>query len=196
MNLPLPVAVGIWVVVGLLLLVVVLTGRRRLATRTSAVVPPPLAVPAAPGEVLAGPFDAVYVSSTLAGDWLARVGAHGLGDRSAAAVTVHEQGVVVARRGAPDLFVPAAAVTAAGTAPGMAGKYVGKDGLVVITWTAPASAVDAPVALDTGLRTLRAADRAPLLAAVRTLVAPAAPETSGPDPDPSGTPGTDPKEPL
>ncbi|MEK8228952.1 hypothetical protein NKG05_27800 [Oerskovia sp. M15] len=39
MNLPLPVAVGIWVVIGLVLLAVVFLGRRRMTTRTADVVP-------------------------------------------------------------------------------------------------------------------------------------------------------------
>lgn len=171
MNLPLPVAVGIWVVIGLVLLAVVFLGRKRLTTRTADTVPAPPAVPGGDlGEVLAGPLPATYVSSTLAGDWLARVGAHRLGDRSAATVTVHRTGVLVERQGAPDLFLAASALEAVTLAPGMAGKYVGKDGLVVVTWTVPAAG-DAPgTRLDSGLRTQRTSDRATLLHAVRELL--------------------------
>lgn len=175
MNLPVPVAVAIWVVVAALLLLGVLTGRRRLAGRTRTLVPEPPAVPAELGAALLGPLEATYVSSTLSGDWLARVGAHGLGDRAAATVSVHEAGVLVRRAGARDVFVPAAAVRGSGLAPGMAGKYVGADGLVVVSWEVPADGdVPAPVTLDTGLRTRYAADRARLVEAVRRL-APATP---------------------
>lgn len=171
MNLPLPVAVGIWVVIGLVLLSVVFVGLKRLTTRTAQTVPAPAPAPAGDlGEVLAGPFSAVYVSSTLAGDWLARVGAHRLGFRSNATVTVHRDGVLVARQGAPDLFVPASALVGVSLAPGMAGKYVGKDGLVVLTWTVPAAGGAPETRLDTGLRTQLAPDRATLLNAVRELV--------------------------
>ncbi|MDF2847117.1 MAG: hypothetical protein K0R97_1099 [Oerskovia sp.] len=171
MNLPLPVAVGIWVVIGLVLLAVVFVGLKRLTTRTAQTVPAPPAVPDGDlGEVVAGPLTAVYVSSTLAGDWLARVGAHRLGFRSNATVTVHRGGVLIARQGAPDLFLAASALEAVTLAPGMAGKYVGKDGLVVLTWTVPAAG-DAPATrLDTGLRTQLAPDRATLLNAVRELL--------------------------
>jgi len=170
-NLPLPVAVGIWVVIGLVLLSVVFVGLKRLTTRTAQTVPAPAPAPAGDlGEVLAGPFSAVYVSSTLAGDWLARVGAHRLGFRSNATVTVHRDGVLVARQGAPDLFVPASALVGVSLAPGMAGKYVGKDGLVVLTWTVPAAGGAPETRLDTGLRTQLAPDRATLLNAVRELV--------------------------
>lgn len=188
MNLPQPVAVGIWVVLGVVLLTLVLVGRRRLAGRSAGVVPTPPAVPAeaARGAVVLGPLDALYVSSTLAGDWLARVGAHGLGDRSRAVVTVHEAGLHVARSGAPDLWVPAGAVSGAALTPGMAGKFVGKDAIVVVSWAVPAEPVPAtdgaapvtggdasppgPVLLDTGLMPRHDDDVPRLLDAVLALV--------------------------
>jgi hypothetical protein len=173
MNMPLPVAVGIWVVLAVLLLILVLTGRRRLARRTHTVVPVPPAPPADPADLGAlrrGPVPATYVSSTLAGDWLARVGAHGLGDRSDAEATVYDAGVLITRTGAPTVFVPRSALRGAGLAPGMAGKYVGADGLVVVTWQVPADARADAVDLDTGLRTRYATDRARLVDAVRHLM--------------------------
>ncbi|MCF4120751.1 hypothetical protein L1785_07150 [Antribacter sp. KLBMP9083] len=193
MNLPLPLAVGIWVVLGLALLLLVLTGRRRLAQRTRAVVPVPPAAPApeALGALRAGPVEAVYVSSTLAGDWLARVGAHGLGDRAAARVTVHDAGVLVEREGADDVFAPVATLRGAGLAPGMAGKYVGADGLVVITWEVPAADGVEAALLDTGLRTRRATDRGTLVDAVRHLVAAQTlypPASTTPSSPPTATP--------
>ena len=215
MNLPQPVAVGIWVVLGIALLALVLVGRRRLAGRSVGVVPAPPAVPGAGdrGAVALGPLDALYVSSTLAGDWLARVGAHGLGDRSRAVVTVHDGGLHVVRTGAPELWVPAAAVEGAALTPGMAGKFVGKEAIVVVSWTVPAEPVPAAdgsvaeaapaeaVRLDTGLMPRRDDDVPRLLAAVQGLVpaetgrrtpgpqaaaeAPADPADPTPDPEPS-----------
>ncbi|PUB26089.1 hypothetical protein C8K30_106177 [Promicromonospora sp. AC04] len=172
-----------------LVLYVTLIGRRRLAQRTTTVVPVPPAVPDgngpdaggpggnAVGPVRFGPLEAVYVSTTLHGDWLARVGAHGLGDRSHALVSVHDNGpgydggVLVERDGADDLWLPVSSIRSAGLAPGMAGKYVGADGLVVLTWAVP-EADGVPAALvDTGLRTRRAEDRGGLVDAVRYLLA-------------------------
>ncbi|MCA5894690.1 hypothetical protein LEP48_15225 [Isoptericola sp. NEAU-Y5] len=165
-----PVAVGIWVALGVVLLLLVLTGRRRLAARTRQTVPPPPAVPAGLGALRLGPVAATYVSSTLSGDWLARVGAHSLGDRAAGQVSVHDAGVLVERDGAPDVFVPTAALRDVGLAPGMAGKFVGTDGLVVVTWEDPAADDVPAVVLDTGLRTRLATDRARLVDAVRHLM--------------------------
>jgi hypothetical protein len=162
-----------------LVLFVTLIGRRRLAQRTTALVPVPPAVPGPDnvGPVRFGPLEAVYVSTTLHGDWLARVGAHGLGDRSNSLVTVHgngaghDGGVLVEREGADDLWVPVHAIRSAGLAPGMAGKYVGADGLVVLTWAVPEADGVATALVDTGLRTRRAEDRGALVDAVRYLLA-------------------------
>jgi hypothetical protein len=172
-----------------LVLYVTLIGRRRLAQRTTTLVPVPPAVPGAVsggagaggpdgvGPVRFGPLEAVYVSTTLHGDWLARVGAHGLGDRSSALVSVHDAGpghdggVLIERDGADDLWVPVNAIRSAGLAPGMAGKYVGADGLVVLTWAVPEADGVAAALVDTGLRTRRAEDRGGLVDAVRYLLA-------------------------
>jgi len=183
-NLPLPVAVGIWVLVGVLLLLVVIGGRRRLAQRTRGVVPAPPEPPADLGARRLEPVEATYVTTTLGGDWLARVGAHGLGDRSVAAVSVHDAGVLVERTGADPVFVPADAVRRVALAPGMAGKFVGTDSIVVVSWLAPADATAPATVLDTGVRPRHPADRARLVDAVRALAA-------GPDPE---TPAAPPKE--
>ncbi|HEV6955427.1 MAG TPA: hypothetical protein VKY86_19465 [Promicromonospora sp.] len=161
-----------------LVLYVTVLGRRRLAQRTTTVVPVPPEAPGAgaddsagPGAVRFGPLEAVYVSTTLHGDWLARVGAHGLGDRSAAQVTVHDAGISMERAGARDLWVPVDAIRSANLAPGMAGKYVGADGLVVVTWAVPAADGVPPALVDTGLRPRRPVDRGALVDAVRHLLA-------------------------
>ena len=116
-----------------------------------------------------GPVEAVYVSTTRAGDWLDRVTAQGLGVRSPAQVDVFDAGVRISRTGAPDLFVPSVALRAAATGPGIAGKVVGGDGLVLLTWQANA---DDPRGLDTGLRPHHAADRERLVDALVPLIRP------------------------
>ncbi len=126
-------------------------------------------VPAEFGAQRFGPVDATYVSTTRAGDWLDRVTAQGLGVRSPATVDVFDTGVRVTRTGAPDLFVPTAALRGAATGPGIAGKVVGGDGLVMITWQ---SRADDPRGLDTGLRPHHAADRELLVAAIVPLIRP------------------------
>lgn len=204
MNLPQPVAVGIWVVLGIALLALVVLGRRRMTVRSVGVVPTPPAVPAEQtrGAVVLGPLDALYVSSTLEGDWLARVGAHGLGDRAQAEVTVHDGGLHVVRRGAPEVWIPAATVRAGALTPGMAGKFVGKDAIVVVTWAVPAepvpaegaagdaAATDPRVRLDTGIMPRHGQDVARLLDAVRSLAA----DPAGPAERRTGAPSSAPAD--
>ena len=183
------VAVALLVLLAIfLVLYVTLIGRRRLAQRTTTLVPVPPPVPGTEqtgtdqagadragadqtGPARFGPLEAVYVSTTLHGDWLARVGAHGLGDRSNAFVSVHDAGVLIEREGADDLWLPVNAIRNASLAPGMAGKYVGADGLVVLTWAVPEADDVAAALVDTGLRTRRAEDRGALVDAVRHLLA-------------------------
>ena len=144
-------------------------GWRRRARESAAAVP---AIPAVPDELGAtrlGPLEATYVSSTTAGDWLDRVAAHDLGNRSAAQVEVHDAGVLLRRRGATDVFVPAARLRAVATAPGMAGKFMGGEGLVVLTWD-----TDTDRVLDTGLLVRHRTQRPALVEAVRALIPQAA----------------------
>lgn len=108
-----------------------------------------------------------YVVTTSAGDWLDRIAVHGLGIRTNARLGVHPQGVLLTRSGAPDLYIDAGSLTGVRTEAGMAGKFVEKDGLVVLTWLLG----ETPV--DTGFRTRRAADRSPLLAALNHFLPPA-----------------------
>lgn len=110
-----------------------------------------------------GPVEAVYVSTTTAGDWLDRIVVHGLGVRSNAEVSVTDSGVLIEREGAPALWIPAGQLRGAHTATGMAGKFVGANGLVVLEWQL------GPRLVDTGLRCERQADREPLLAALAAL---------------------------
>lgn len=166
------VTVAILAVLCLAVLLAMYAGWRRQARRTAVYVPqlpevPPLGDPAL-GAQTTPPIDATYVSSTSAGDWLDRVVVHDLGVRSAATVQVFAGGVRIERTGAHDVFVPANAVVGARAAAGMAGKFVGRDGIVVLTWQAPG---DGASVLDTGLRLRRGADREVLRGAVEALAA-------------------------
>ena len=162
---PLWLSVTLWALLGLLACFGMWRGWRRLSRESATAVP---AIPGVPDELGAtrlGPLEATYVSSTAAGDWLARVASHDLGNRSAAEVEVHDAGVLLRRRGASDVFVPAARLRAVGTAPGMAGKFMGGEGLVVLTW-APAE----DRLLDTGLLVRHRDERPALVNAVQALI--------------------------
>ncbi|MBT2519981.1 hypothetical protein [Arthrobacter sp. ISL-28] len=129
-------------------------------------------LPAVPPE-LGAPLvaaDGQYVASTTAGDWLDRIAVHDLGIRTNARLTVHPEGVLMDRSGAPALFIPTARLSGIRQDSGMAGKFVEKDGLLVLSWTLGAHQ------LDTGFRTRRAADKPALLQTLQELIS-AGPQT-------------------
>ena len=131
-------------------------------------------VPEAPGEPRTA-AEGQYVASTTGGDWLDRIAVHGLGIRTNATLEVYPHGVLFDRAGAPALYIPAASLTGVRLDSGMAGKFVEKDGLLVLAW------MHGSHELDTGFRTRRAEDRNVLFAALQELIssAPAADANSG-----------------
>lgn len=113
--------------------------------------------------------DGQYVATTTAGDWLDRIAVQGLGIRSNAELSIHAEGVLFDRPGAAPVFIPRAALEGSRQDNGMAGKFVEKDGLVVVSWKLGGRE------LDTGFRTRHAADKQPLLDALQELIS-AAPQ--------------------
>lgn len=119
-----------------------------------------------------------YVTTTSAGDWLDRIAVHGLGIRTNATLEIHGAGVLLLRSGAPDIFIARDALEEVATQAGMAGKFVEKDGLVVITWRLGQKLV------DTGFRTTEATAKKPLVHALQALLpADGAPQADEPQTD-------------
>ena len=108
--------------------------------------------------------DGLYVGTTEAGSWQARVYAGGLADRAAATLHTGQEGVLVERDGSAPLFIPAAAITGARLDAGLANKVVGGAGLLVITWN------QRGYALDTGFRADHRIDNATHLRAIEKVL--------------------------
>jgi hypothetical protein len=142
--------------------------RNRL--RRQADVEPLPAVPADLGAPLAA-ADGQYVASTTAGDWLDRIAVHHLGIRTNADLSVHPEGALFERSGAGPVFIPAGRLTGVRLESGMAGKFVEKDGLLVLSWMLGSRE------LDTGFRTRHADDKTTLLNALQELIS-AAPQAN------------------
>lgn len=96
--------------------------------------PPPPVLPDVAGSVLVGATPGLFVGTVMAGDWLDRVAVHQLSDRSAGWLTVRSDGVVVEREGAADLYLPYDGIEDAGLGDALAGKVVGREGLLILTW--------------------------------------------------------------
>lgn len=115
---------------------------RRRAAAQAAALPEPAPLPAAdlhrlPGEPLepaVGPVEGMYLGTTVAGRWLERVHAHGLGTRGRAEVAVTADGLLVARAAARSFLVPAEGVVAVRLDNAHANRVNADPGTVVVTW--------------------------------------------------------------
>lgn len=156
------------VLIGVALTLIWLGWRNRL--RRQADVEPLPEIPTVLGSPLAA-ADGQYVASTTAGDWLDRIAVHNLGIRTDAELSVHPEGMLLERSGASPVFIPTARLTGVRLESGMAGKFVEKDGLLVVSWMLGSRE------LDTGFRTRRSVDKTTLLNALRDLIS-AAPQAN------------------
>lgn len=96
--------------------------------------PPPPPAPAYPGRVLVGATPGLFVGTTSERDWLDRIAVHHLSDRSAGWLTVTDGGVTIEREGLSDLHLPYDVLVDAAPGDAIAGKVVGRDGLLLLTW--------------------------------------------------------------
>jgi hypothetical protein len=119
------------VLVGLSLLMV--RGWRARAGRQRDLPPPPRP-PATPGEVVIGLTPGLFVGTTFAGDWLDRVVVHGLAHRASGWVSVSTDGVRFDREGEGQLYLPFDAVDGAEVGDALAGKVIGKGGMLLVDW--------------------------------------------------------------
>jgi len=108
-----------------------------------------------------------YVSTTRAGDWLDRVTVHELGNRSQATAQVFADGVRIERSHGDPLVLSRSVLRGVSRLPGMAGKFVGWDGLVVLSWSERGQVA---AAFDTGIQARYRADGEILVDAVRSLL--------------------------
>lgn len=108
-------------------------GWRSRQRRQSDLPPPPVA-PADPGSVVVGAVPGLFIGTTTEHDWLDRIAVHDLSHRAAGWLTVRSGGVVIEREGLADLHLPYDVLLDAGTGDALAGKVVGRDGLLLLTW--------------------------------------------------------------
>ncbi|MGK3203660.1 transporter [Amycolatopsis sp. MEPSY49] len=120
-------------------------GWRRKSRSQSAQVPPFPAIPADAGEVLLE-STGVYLATTVAGEWQNRIVTRGAGLRTGAVWRLHDAGIAVERGGAPDFWIPREAITGVRRDTKIAGKVMGTDALLVVTWRL------GDAELDTGFR--------------------------------------------
>lgn len=92
------------------------------------------AVRAGTAEPLLPPSTGVYASTVTDASWQDRVAVGDVGFRAEATAHLLADGVLFDRTGAEPVWIPRDTVLDARTAPGIAGKVMGRDGLLVVRW--------------------------------------------------------------
>ena len=145
------------------IIVGIIFGRRNRTKRQQYIAVPPdvpdQLLDSEPNTAVAG----TYVNTVLGQELLERVTAHRLGNRSAAHLEVHNDGIVMLRVGEPNFFIPLDDIIGTSTISGIAGKFVEKDGILAITWQLQDTEV------TTGFRTESIADHQELRTELDTL---------------------------
>ncbi|MCW2524018.1 MAG: hypothetical protein JWO63_2353 [Frankiales bacterium] len=122
-------------------------GWRNRGRRQGEIAAPP-SEPADFGPDLLAPLTGLYVGSTYAGQWQNRVVVHTLGERAEAVLRLSSAGVLIQRQGSPSIFVPVADLLEARLEPALAGKVVGRGGLLVLRWQLGATDLDSGLRAD------------------------------------------------
>lgn len=118
--------------------------------------------------------EGMVIGTVKAGDYLDRVAVHGLGVRTNGRLEVHDQGVAVFRSGAPNYLISAAALDHVRTDRGVVGKFVERDGAVIIGWRLG----EEPV--ETAFRARHAEAHQELLDELRSVISPSARPSASP----------------
>jgi len=129
--------------------------------RRQAFLPAPVPSPAT-APTVTGAVPGLFVGTTFAGRWLDRVAVHGLSDRATARLSLTDHGVKVDREGAEPLFMPYDDIDSAAPGDALAGKVMGEDGLLLVTWRLGGTP------LTSGFRADEHAEHAVLAAAITT----------------------------
>lgn len=95
-----------------------------------------IAEPAAPSgaRAVAGPWTGRYLGATRAGEWLARVDAHSLGERSLASVRITPTGIDVVRANTRSFGIPFGDLVGVRADKAIAGRAYEDGGIVVVTF--------------------------------------------------------------
>ncbi|MFN3600653.1 MAG: hypothetical protein ACK4UY_04600 [Dietzia sp.] len=107
------------------------------------------AVPAETGDVVLGPLTGVYIGSTVAGDWQARIARAPLAHRSAGTLTAFTSGLRLDLADAT-VWIPRADLVDVRRASALANKTVPGGGILVARWQVEGH--DGPTLIDTGFR--------------------------------------------
>jgi len=83
-----------------------------------------------PGEII----EALFLGTSVHGQWLSKVLIHDLGTRSRARVSWDPRGILIERGGASDIYIPRSSLVEVTLGSGVAGSVRAKDSVVIFVW--------------------------------------------------------------
>jgi len=166
----------LWISLGIIAVLILLLwlgwrGRKRRQSGLQAPQDiPPALVDAEPSAAAEG----MVIGTVKAGDYLDRVAVHGLGVRTNGRIEVHPEGVAVFRAGAPNYLISAEVLDHVRTGRGVVGKFVERDGAIIIGWRLGDQQV------ETAFRARHAEAHQELLAELTKVIRPSDEESARP----------------
>lgn len=144
-------AVAFLVVAWGLIVFAMYKGWKRKAARQQAWIGELPAVPEKPGAVRLEQTTGLYIGTTFAENWQARVASETLGARADGRLTGYSSGILLEREGTEDVWIPRKSILEVRTDKRLAGKVMTEDGLLVVRWHPPGSS-DPTIEIDSGFR--------------------------------------------
>lgn len=128
------VAVMVLIILGVLLLMLRSWRKMRSGDRLGiSDLPAPL-TQAPQGFEPSEEIEALFLGTSLHGQWLSKVLIHDLGSRSRARVSWDSQGILIERNGSSDIYIPRSSLVEVTLGSGVAGSVRAKDSVVILVW--------------------------------------------------------------
>jgi hypothetical protein len=128
------VAVMLLIIIGVLLLMLRSWRKMRSGDRLGITDLPAPLTEAPEGFESSQGIDALFLGTSLHGQWLSKVLIHDLGTRSRARVSWDVHGILIERGGASDVYIPRSSLVGVSLGSGIAGSVRAKDSVVIFVW--------------------------------------------------------------
>lgn len=144
-------AVAFLVVAWGLIVFAMYKGWKRKATRQQEWIGELPPAPEKLGAVRVEQTTGLYIGTTFAENWQARVASETLGARAEGTLTGYPEGILLERAGTRAVWIPRKSILEVRTDKRLAGKVMTEDGLLVVRWHPPGSS-DPTIEIDSGFR--------------------------------------------
>jgi hypothetical protein len=128
------VAVMVLIILGVLLLMLRSWRKMRKGDRLGLSDLPAPMIEAPQGFEPGEEIEALFLGTSVHGQWLSKVLIHDLGTRSRARVSWDSRGILFERSGASDVYIPRTSLVEVTLGSGVAGSVRAKDSVVIFVW--------------------------------------------------------------